>query len=169
MGYTIDMKKTVEYKTRQGKKAVVSKRDAGLPAMYFYLGFIENADGNPSCRTFHLWRGNGAAQMSGGCSDFDIVGPWKEEKMAPKVDWSGFPARFRYLAMDEGGKWFGYFNKPKTGSGVWETTDDSDSSYEDYFEIDDWDEPDFDGDWKDSLCVRPGVEKEAPKPLVDVP
>lgn len=158
MSCIINPSKTTEYKTRNGRLAIVSKTAGDRYA--YYLGSVSG--------WYCAWREDGSV-CNGRSRTWDdpsdIVGPWKEEKKAPKVDWSKFPAHFRYLAMDEGGSWYGYLQKPTPDSEVDMFVAAIDSTnYDNLFDIYPEDYPDFDGDWRDSLCVRPGAEPDTHKP-----
>lgn len=162
MDVKIDLAKTNEYKTRDGRRAEIKARIPSSDLHHCcagYFGFVDHI----VC----FWLDIGVVckgKME--AHPADIIGPWREEKKAPKVDWSKFPAHFRYLAMDMFGTWYGYFKKPfiDEGSSIWTSTEADESEYETYFDVDPDDYPDFSGDWKDSLCARPGVESVAHDP-----
>lgn len=164
--YEIDFARTKEYTTRDGRKAVLTSHDSvGLPGSYEYVGYIvpRGVEDDPAERIYRFWCGLGSARASDRSiispSALDIVGPWKEEKKIPEINWDIFPSYFRYLAMDEGGSWWAYYDRPELCRGVW-CSDDScgiwRSDYDTCFEIADDNTPDFRGNWEDSLLIRPG-------------
>jgi hypothetical protein len=81
------------------------------------------------------------------CAD-DLVSPWID---APVVDWSKERDWVKAIAMDQSGLWFRYEELPVAdyGCGTW----DSDGRRVQNMHPSEY--PQFTGNWKDSLCVRP--------------
>lgn len=170
--FNIDLDKTLEYKTRDGRLARVKSRVHRSILDHNCDGFFGYIDGIAS-----FWVPGGHV-CKGTIEDHpaDIIGPWVEPKKEPEVDWSKYPDHFRYLAMDACGRWWAYYHRPKLGSAsdvsMWEVTGNDNTLYDGCFRLRSHDGPCFSGSWKDSLCIRPGVEDkkvEPKKPLVDVP
>ena len=153
----INLAKANLYKTKDGRKALIYNELPTFLNHFRYVGVIhESTPSSIRGGTACCWSPEGYSREAGkGTHANDIVGPWEEEKKAPKVDWSKFPAHFRYLAMDDDGDWYGYYQRPILLNDKFIAPDET--AYDTHFEIYGLDEPDFEGDWKDSLCVRPGV------------
>jgi len=78
-------------------------------------------------------------------SSFDIVSEYKEK---PIVDWDAMPAWCNWVAMDSDWNWFIYDFEPELYKGNVSWYGSGTKIPEEY-------EPQFNGDWKDSLCRRP--------------
>jgi len=77
----------------------------------------------------------------------DIVGPWVEKPT--DWDWANVPPWTPYIAMDSDYEWYAYETEPELESHMWGT-------YGEYVKIPDEYAPKFEGDWRESLLVRPG-------------
>lgn len=65
----------------------------------------------------------------------------------PAVDWSAMPRWAKWVAMDESGKWYFFFETPSKKTTVWLAASCGFIPPEYY--------PTFTGNWKDSLIERP--------------
>jgi hypothetical protein len=79
----------------------------------------------------------------------DIISEWIDK---PVIDWSLMPAWAKFVAMDNGGKWFLHTTQPLffDDYGYWEPKLDGIANLipAEYA-------PKWDGDWKESLIERP--------------
>jgi hypothetical protein len=74
----------------------------------------------------------------------------------PVVDWAAMPAWAVAVAMDQGGVWYCYpLGLPVLGQACWRALRGGVA-----IAIPPSHAPKFNGDWKDSLVIRPGVESE---------
>jgi hypothetical protein len=127
------------YRTRGGRKARVLCTDAEGP--YPIVGYICYEGGPATC----LWDWDSVSGSTRG--PLDLVHPWVD---APVVDWSKEREWVKAVAMDKDGRWVRYNVTPKAdGSGNWWFPDCE------FQRIHPSEYPQFTGDWKDSLCVRP--------------
>jgi hypothetical protein len=75
----------------------------------------------------------------------------KSVSVSISVEWAAMPAWFDYVAQDSGGIWYAYAVRPALQDSCW-------FSGSCYIDIPEAYAPKFSGDWKESLCVRPGKE-----------
>ena len=126
------------WKTRDGRKARVLCVDA--QGRYPCVGYVEYKD----CVSPESWTEEGAnvnaAQTRG-----DLVSPWID---APVIDWSKEREWVKAIALDGAGIWFRYSKVPNQGVNCWHDGGWSQRLHPS-------EQPQFTGDWKDSLCVRP--------------
>lgn len=137
------------YKTRNGNKARIYALDGGDECT------VHGAVSTP-CG----WR-QGEWNLIGFCSslereyDYDIVAPWVDK---PIVQWGKFPKYIVALAMDADGTWWGYTAEPIERNLVsWVVPHITE--YDFYLRVRPGDEPEFFGDWRNSLVVRPGYKE----------
>jgi hypothetical protein len=91
---------------------------------------------------------NGAYFNTKAEHEADIISEWTEPVEIP---WSDYPTWCKWVAMDNSGKWFGYYGeKPKLYSDTW---GDSDLNYNRI--PTDYQPRNFTGDWTESLFERP--------------
>lgn len=82
-------------------------------------------------------------------SSSDITAEWTDK---PDVPWDDYAKWWRFVAMDKGGQWWGYKNKPTIATiNEWLGHD----SYYISTRINPEHTPKFTGDWKESLVERP--------------
>jgi hypothetical protein len=127
------------YKTRGGEKVeVLTTERKGLQPV---VAMCEDG-------TLIVLYQNGAIWNDKSESEFDIISEWTDPVEIP---WSDYPAWYKWIAMDNSGKWFGYYGKkPKLSSDIWR---DSDLNYNRI--PTDYQPRNFTGDWTESLFERP--------------
>lgn len=82
------------------------------------------------------------------CGEKIIIGKWKEK---PIVDWSLYAKWHKWVAKDTHNKWQAFMEKPTLRNGFWEINGVdriANNVPKEY-------EPNFYGNWKDSLAERP--------------
>ena len=131
------------WETRDGRKARVLCTDA--PGAYPIVGYmIEGGEASP-----RLWFADGSGVACGG--KLDLERPWIDR---PVVDWSKERDWVKAVAMDANGEWYRYEKEPvlRMDSGSWV------GGGEDPQPMHPSEHPQFNGNSKDSLCVRPEVK-----------
>ncbi len=133
------------WETRDGRKARVLCTDA--PGEYPIVGYVVfEGKADP-----WVWFPDGSGLNCGG--RLDLERPWIDR---PTIDWSKEREWVKAVARDEIGNWFRYSVTPsKTENGQW--IDDGSAPCEVQW-MHPSEYPQFTGDWKDSLCVRPEVK-----------
>jgi hypothetical protein len=128
------------YRTRGGGKARVLCTDAAGPRPV--VGYICHE----TSVSVLSWSWCGVAGSTVG--PLDLAEPWVEK---PAVDWGREREWVKAVAMDQSGLWFRYEELPVAdyGCGTW----DSDGRRVQNMHPSEY--PQFTGNWKDSLCVRP--------------
>jgi hypothetical protein len=127
------------YKSRNGRKWEVLTTERG--SYYSIVTLGENGE----ILTLHK---NGTAYNDKSESEFDLIAEWTDPVEIP---WSDYPTWCKWVAMDNSGKWWGYYGeKPKVCLDTW---NDSALNYSrihpDYYPRN------FTGDWTESLFERP--------------
>lgn len=136
---------TVGYwKTRGGGKARVLCTDATECQQPLH-GYLVNAS---KITHFASWWPDGGESLTGNVSFHDLISPWVD---APVVDWSREREWVRAIARDEDGDWNRYDSVPVADEHLpmWV----SQTCVTQLMHPSEC--PQFTGDWKDSLCVRP--------------
>lgn len=149
--FNIDLDKTLEYKTRDGRLARVKSRVHRSILNHSCDGFFGSIDGIVS-----FWVPGGRV-CNGTIEDHpaDIIGPWVEPKKEPEVDWSKYPEHVKYLAMDANDIWHWFTQRPSKGCRGF--TRAAGHLYAVCGVLPHEGYPKYYGPWEDSLCVRPGV------------
>jgi hypothetical protein len=128
------------YKSRNGRKWEVLKTDASCDiCVIAYCDYDR--------MLIHLY-GNGCYSNDKSECEFDLIAEWTEPVEIP---WSDYPTWCKWVAMDNSGKWWGYYGeKPKVCLDTW---NDSALNYSrihpDYYPRN------FTGVWTESLFERP--------------
>lgn len=147
------------YKTREGRKVRIYATDGIGP--YTIHGAVEFTN---------VWRDTGWRETgrfwSNDTHDSDIISEWDD---APTFDWSKAAAWHKWVAMDEGGSWWAFVEKPKIGERCWSWSAFGEnpkmgercwpwSAADDaYSYIPPEYAPKWTGDWNQSLIERPTV------------
>lgn len=131
------------WETRDGRKARVLCTDAEF--IYPCVGYVEIRNGDVRLVT---WTLNG--RLHGTTSDYndDLIRPWIDR---PVIDWSKERDWVKAITMDAGGQWFRSSKVPNQGVNCWHDGGWCQRMHPS-------EHPQFTGDWKDSLCVRPKDE-----------
>ncbi len=130
------------WETRDGRKARVLCTDA--PGEWPVVGYIicgNNAEP-------WVWFADGRGQKFGG--ELDLIRPWIDR---PTIDWSKEREWVKAVAMDRCGSWCRFDGIPTCAKENWLIDDPFR-----YIWMHPSEYPQFAGDWKDSLCVRPEVK-----------
>jgi hypothetical protein len=130
------------WETRDGRKARVLCTDA--PSSYPVVGYIMYEHGC-SCSN---WTSSGSFSNSMGQND--LIRPWVDR---PLVDWSREREWVKAVAMDDTGFCYRFDVVPAPSGRIWSIQSGGFCSKMHPSEY-----PQFTGNWKDSLCVRPEVE-----------
>lgn len=137
------MKITIGYwETRDGRKARVLCTDA--PGDYPIVGYIvSGGKADP-----WLWFPDGSGLNCGG--RLDLERPWVDR---PAINWAVERDWVKAVAGDEDGQWFRYSGTPVLGPVEEWSPNGNAFQWMHPSEC-----PQFTGNWKDSLCVRPEVK-----------
>lgn len=128
------------WETRDGRKARVLCTDA--PGEYPVVGYVvSGGKADP-----WVWFPDGSGLNCGG--RLDLERPWID---SPIIDWSKEREWVMAIATDGGGTWFRYSKVPNQGVNCWHDGGWSQRMHP-------TEHPQFTGNWKDSLCVRPEVK-----------
>ena len=133
------------WETRDGRKARVLCTDA--LSKWPVRGYVENNGQEPSNIS---WKENGR-WVGSNSSSADLIRPWIDR---PTIDWSKERDWVKAVAMDANGEWYRYEKEPALcmDSGSW--VDGGDGIQPMHHS----ERPKFNGNWNDSLCVRPEVK-----------
>jgi len=128
------------WETRNGRKARVLCVDA--PGSHPVKGYVEKAGGSCS----QGWTADGAICLTDE-ADEDLIRPWVDR---PVVDWSKERGWVKAIARDGDGSWWRFDGPPIQCAAKW---DDASCRFSQRLHPSEY--PRFNGNWKDSLCVRP--------------
>lgn len=124
-------------KTRGGHPVRIYAEDGKGP--YPIHGAINEGDG----WKIRMWSTDGTLWHSDISADSDLVAS------GPIIDWSKQPDWCKAVAMDYDSVWHRFVGKPYLVGGIWYNCD----CFRQQIHPSEY--PAFDGDWKDSLCIRP--------------
>jgi len=132
---------------RNGRKARVLCTDR-VPSVHLPLNKVAGlAFLSPSEEGFGFWTIEGRWNYDGSIHNYDLVGPWIEPV---PWDWATTPPFLNYLWRQAYlRRWFLTRRQPIMGERCWLPKEACFAIPEDYA-------PNWTGDWKDSLTVRPG-------------
>jgi len=131
---------TVGYwETKDGRKARVLCTDA--PGRCPVKGYIETAEGESGSMSWAL-KGEWLSPSNTGA---DLIRPWIDR---PVVDWAKEREWVKAIAMASSGHWYRGDRVPELAQTGWVFQKDVQWMHSS-------EHPQFTGNWKDSLCVRP--------------
>lgn len=130
------------YRTRDGKKARIYATDGGSP--YQIHGAVQCDEVWVS----HTWTKDGIFREGTLQADSDLISEWREE---PEVPWERVPIECKWVAMDAGGRWFGYTTQPTACYGSWAI----DNTGHAQLLFPSQTPKNYTGGWRESLTKRP--------------
>lgn len=128
-------------KTRGGHPVRIYAEDGG--GKYPIHGAIDYGEGWVA----NTWTSEGAITVGGVFSERDII------STTPIIDWSKQPDWCKAAARDRSGNWYRYNCVPSLGKYRWHRPLGMEDTFSQPLHPSEY--PTFEGDWKDSLCVRP--------------
>ena len=133
------MKITIgEWKTRDGRKAIVAAYNKDASPHEKYIGWIDGFS--------YSWDESGFFAPFDSEHENDLISPWTDPV---PWDWSATPPWINWIAMDKHGAWYMYPNEPELRNYMWSC---GHSTYEGIPQLY---APKWSGDWKLSKTQRP--------------
>lgn len=134
------MKITVgEWRTRDGRKAIVGAQHPTGNVAYPFAGWIE--------QSAEHWAVDGRWFLDDP-SEHDLVEPWTD---TVPWDWSTTPPWINWIAMDSDGSWLMHAEEPVSGPSIWIGGENPRHM------IPFSHAPKWSGDWRKSKTMRPGL------------
>jgi hypothetical protein len=130
-----------EYRTRDGRKAIVYAVDAPMDQPIF--GVLTQSGGNYAT----TWNADGGYSCHANECSSDLIGRWVEPVT---MDWTALPKWARWIACDSFGLWkYHSFQPNRYGTG-WQCPE----PYSGNIPLDE--SPKWRGNWRESLTAVPG-------------